>query len=222
MRIQLILSPNTEDIPFNHLHQITGALHKWLGENHVHDSLSLYSFGWLRGGQSQQGKLKFSNGATWNISFFDDALSRQLLKGILNDPSMAFGMSVAEIREVPIPTFGSQQRFYTDSSAIVVRRKREDGSREYLLSDSLAANEIMTNVLRKKLELAGFAGKDLNVQVAFDRTYLNARTRKVTIKGIDHKGSECPVIVEGTPEAIHFAWLVGIGDLTGSGFGALR
>jgi CRISPR/Cas system endoribonuclease Cas6 (RAMP superfamily) len=27
--------------------------------------------------------------------------------------------------------------------------------------------------------------------------------------------------VEGTPEAVQFAWTVGAGELTGSGFGAL-
>jgi len=222
MRYQLILTPNTELVPFNHLHQLTGALHKWLGENTVHDGLSLYSFGWLRGGEIRRGHLQFLQDATWNISFFDDDLARGLLKGILDDPAVAFGMNVAEVREIAPPSFGSQHRFYTDGSAIVVRRKRVDESREYLYSDSLAANELMTQLLRKKLTQAGFTGNDLSVQVAFDRTYLRPRTRLVTIKGTAHKGNECPVIVEGTPEAIEFAWLVGVGDLTGSGFGALQ
>lgn len=47
MRLHLRLSPNTTPVSFDHLHQLTGALHKWLGENEVHDELSLYSFGWL-------------------------------------------------------------------------------------------------------------------------------------------------------------------------------
>jgi len=222
MRYQLILSPNTEPVPFNHLHQLTGTLHKWLGENTIHNELSLYSFGWLYGGERQKGALDFPKGASWAISFFDDDLSKKLLKGILEDASVAFGMSVLEVKEVAPPRFGSQHLFYTDGSAVLVRRKRDDNTKEYLFSDSLAANEILTLLLRKKLAQAGFTGKDLNVQVAFDRAYQHPRIRKVTIKEAEHKGSECPVIVEGTPEAIHFAWLVGIGDLTGSGFGALR
>ena len=40
------------------------------------------------------------------------------------------------------------------------------------------------------------------------------------VKGIQHKGSICPVIIEGTPEALQFAWLVGVGELTGSGKGS--
>jgi CRISPR/Cas system endoribonuclease Cas6 (RAMP superfamily) len=30
------------------------------------------------------------------------------------------------------------------------------------------------------------------------------------------------VVVTGTPEAVQFAWTVGVGELTGSGFGALK
>ncbi|MFN8343953.1 MAG: CRISPR-associated endoribonuclease Cas6 [Spirosomataceae bacterium] len=222
MRYQLILSSNTEPVPFNHLHKLTGTVHKWLGENTVHDGLSLYSFGWLKGGQVRKGTLFFPQGAGWNISFFNDELAKQLLKGILNEPSVAYGMRVQEVREIlPLP-FSKQHIFQTDGSAVVARQKRADDTREYLLWDSLAANEVLTNLLRKKLNQAGFTGEHLNARVAFDRAYPNPRTRKITVKDIEHKGSECPVIVEGTPEAIHFAWLVGIGDLTGSGFGALR
>ncbi len=222
MRIQLQLSSNNEPVPYNHLHKLTGSIHKWLGANAAHDGLSLYSFGWLRGGQPKRESLHFSIGASWNISFHDDELSRQLIKGIMVDPSVAHGMAVQEVREIAPPTFSKQHIFATDGSAVLARRKREDGSREYLLWDSLAANEILTHLLRRKLEVAGFTGEHLEVRVAFDRAYARPRARMASIKGIKHKGSECPVIVEGTPEAIHFAWLVGVGDLTGSGFGALR
>ncbi len=222
MRVQLVLSPNTESLPFNHLHQLTGTIHKWLGENAVHDGLSMYSFGWLRGGEVRKGSLEFQKGANWNISFFDDELAKQLLKGVLNEPSVAYGMQVLQVNEIAPLFFGKQHIFHTDGSAILARQKRADNTREYLFWDSLAANELLTNLLRKKLSQAGFTREHLNVRVAFDRTYSNPRTRKISIRNIEHKGSECPVIIEGTPEAIHFAWLVGIGDLTGSGFGALR
>lgn len=222
MRYQLILSPNTEPVPFNHLHQLTGTVHKWLGENTVHNGLSLYSFGWLRGGEVRKSNLLFPQGASWNISFFDDELAKQLLKGVLNEPSVAYGMQVQEVREIPPLLFNKQHIFQTDGSAVLARQKRTDDTREYLLWDSLAANEVLTNLLRRKLNQAGYTGEHLNARVAFDRAYKTPRTRKITIKDVEHKGSECPVIVEGTPEAIHFAWLVGIGDLTGSGFGALR
>lgn len=44
MRIQLKISPNKEVVPFGYQHLLTGAIHKWLGENQEHGSSSFYSF----------------------------------------------------------------------------------------------------------------------------------------------------------------------------------
>ncbi len=222
MRLQLQLTPNTQPVPFDHLHQLTGALHKWLGQNDIHDGLSLYSFGWLRGGEQRKDTLTFLKGATWNISFYDDDKARQLLKGMLDKPDLGFGMQIFEIREVEPPAFQEQHYFMTDGSAIVLRQKRPDGSRAYLLWDDPVTDEALTQSFRRKLTTAGFDGEDLDVTVRFDRYYHSARSRKIAIKGTHHRGSECPVIIEGTPEAQYFAWTAGLGELTGSGFGALR
>ena len=221
MRLQLHLSPNTEPVPFNHLHCLTGALHKWLGPNNVHDGISLYSFGWLSGAKSHSGKLLFPTGSHWHISFYDDNVAKQLLQGILKAPTLFAGMHVTQVQELATPAFGNFYRFNTDRSAILARQSRPDGSREYLLWDNSRSDDVLTHLLRRKLEVAGFDPEHRDVQVRFDRSYRKARSRKVTIKGTDHKGSECPVWVAGTPEAVQFAWLVGLGDLTGSGFGGL-
>lgn len=222
MRLQLHLSPNTRPVPFDHLHQLTGAIHKWLGPNDLHDGLSLYSFGWLRGGEKRKHELAFPKGATWNISFHNDGEARQLLKGMLDEPTLGFGMKLLEIREIEPPAFQQHQYFMTDGSAIVVRQKRPDGSRAYLLWDDPITDEALTQSLRRKLTMAGFGGEDLKIAVRFDRDYHSARTRKIAIKGTSHRGSECPVIIEGTTKAQYFAWTAGLGELTGSGFGALR
>ena len=51
MRLNLKLTANTGDpVPYNHLHWLTGFLHRCVGESTLHDQLSLYSFGWLGGG----------------------------------------------------------------------------------------------------------------------------------------------------------------------------
>lgn len=222
MRLQLQLTPNIQPVPFNHLHQLTGTIHKWLGQNDIHNGLSLYSFGWLHGGEIRKDGLTFPRGTQWNISFFNDAHSRQLLKGLLAEPTAIFGMDIFEVREVEPPDFREQHPFMTDGSAIVVRQKRPDGSREYILWDNPGSDEALTQSFRRKLANAGFAGEDLDVTVRFDREYKKARTRKITIKGTNHRGSECPVIIEGTANAQYVAWTAGLGELTGSGFGALR
>ena len=139
----------------------------------------------------------------------------------MQDPEVAYGLRVFEVQEQAVPAFSGCYRFLVDGP-VLARRKRDDGGQEYLLWDDPAADAALTRVLRWKLKRAGYAGDDLEATVQFDRTYARPRSKLATIKGIRHKGSECPVVVTGTPEAVRFAWLVGAGELTGSGFGALR
>lgn len=226
MRLNLTLSPNTEPVSFNHLHRLTGTLHKWLGpDNDLHDGPSLYSVGWLKGGRGEDGALTFPEGARWRLSFWDEAAAKQVLEGLLQDPSVFAGMRVAEAQQQETPAFTGGYRFDVDAP-VVARRRRDDGSREYLLFDDERADAALTRTLRGKMRAAGLGIDPGEVRVRFDRGYDGADTKLATIeKGgheIHHKGSVCPVIVEGPPEASRFAWNVGVGALTGSGFGALK
>ena len=58
-------------------------------------------------------------------------------------------------------------------------------------------------------------------EIRFDEKYLNPKTKLVDIKGTKLKTNICPVLIEGDEEALKFAWNVGVGELTGSGLGAL-
>ena len=222
MRLNLKLTANTEPVPFNHLHRLTGCLHKWLGQNDLHDDLSLYSFGWLSGGAAENGHLAFPRGAAWRVSFYETEMARRLLDGLMQDPEVFAGLRVFEAKEQAVPALSGSYRFKTDGSPVLARRRRDDGSRAYLLWDDEAADAVLTRTLRRKLKAAGFEDEHLEAEVQFDRTYAGARSKVTEIKGAKHKGSICPVVVTGTPEAVRFAWTVGAGELTGSGFGALR
>ena len=226
MRLNLTLSPNTDPVPFNHLHWLTGTLHKWAGSgNALHDGPSLYSVGWLKGGHAEEGALTFPDGARWRLSFWDADAAKQVLDGILQDPSVCAGMRVVEAQQQTTPSFSGGYRFDVDAP-VVARRRRDDGSREYLLYDDERADAALTRTLRAKMRATNLDVDSSEVKVRFDHGYDGARTKLATIeKGgheVHHKGSECPVIVEGPPEASRFAWNVGVGELTGSGFGAVK
>jgi len=223
MRLNLALSPSTDPVPFNHLHRLTRTLHAWAGsDNDLHDGLSLYSFGWLHGAQARSGALHFPEGSRWRLSFHDVSAAKDVMDGILHDPSVTAGMRVVEVQEQAVPAFSDGYRFKTDKAPVIARRRRDDDSREYLLHTDEAADAVLTHTLRHKMQVAGLDADPTAVTVRFDRSYDGARPKVAEIKGIKHKGSLCPVIVEGPPAAVRFAWLVGIGELTGSGFGALR
>lgn len=222
MRLNFRLTGNTEPVLPSYLSALRSAVHRWLGPNDLHDGLSLYSFSTLYGGRWRGSGPVFRNGAVWRLSFADACAARRASAGVLGDPHVAFGMRVYEVAEQAPPSLGSVYRFEADSP-VLVRAKRQDETREHLAWDDPRADDALTHVLRRKLRAAGFDGEHLQARAGFDRSYRGAKTKVVEVQpGLRYKGNVCPVIIAGTPEAVRFSWLVGAGDLTGSGMGALR
>lgn len=222
MRIHLRLSTSTNPVPFDHLHRLLGVLHRWLGpDNPEHDAMSLYSMGWLQGGKVINGALQFPHGASWILGFHGYDPTRRLTEGILQDPRVFCGLRVQSMEKIPMPAFRSPHTFRV-GSPVIARMHRPDRTVEYVLWDDPRADAALTATLRAKLEAAGFTGPHLDAEVSFDRSYRRARPKLIAIKGTKHKGSLCPVILTGTPEVLAFAWTCGVGELTGSGFGALQ
>jgi len=219
MRLHLKLTPNTQPVDFNYQHKLTGNLHKWLGQNDLHDKISLYSFSWLRGDvETSSDGLNFPQGARWFISFWENEYSSDLIEGIVDKPSVAYGMEVDEVQIVKPPEFKDKWRFKV-SSPVLVRKNRDDDTREHLTYKDDDAGDYLKRTLTRKLQEAGVVHDDFKIE--FDKSYSGARTKLIELKGTKLKANLCPILMEGDPEAIKFAWNVGIGELTGSGFGAL-
>lgn len=219
MRIYLNLSKNTQIVPFNYQQKIVGAFHKWLGENELHDDISLYSLSWLSRGIPTRGGLNFPRGSTLYISSPQKDLHKKAIDGIFNDQYINWGMKVETVQMKPTPDFGTKQLFLAQSP-ILIKRKREDSAHhQYYFPDDPEANELLTETLHRKLERIGLS---TNVSVKFDETYPKPIVKKIIYRNIDIKATICPVIVEGAAEAVAFAWDVGIGNSTGIGFGALK
>lgn len=219
MRIYLHTTPNTEPVPYNYQPALVGALHKWMGRNEHHDSLSLYSLSWLSPGRARTGGLHWQEGASFSFSTPDPELIKCLIDGIQGDETIAWGMSVAEIVLRPTPEFGNTHTFLLESPVLIKRNTSERENRFFYPQDE-EADDLLTETLKHKLSKAGMG--ELPVTVGFDHSYSNIRTKGATYKGIHNKGTLCPVIVQGDPRAVAFAWEVGVGNCTGIGFGAVK
>jgi CRISPR-associated endoribonuclease Cas6 len=220
MRIYLHLSPNKEIVPFNYQQSLVGAFHKWLGENELHDDISLYSLSWLTGGKMRRDKrgLDFRNGAQFSISAPNPDLLQDSIRGIFKGADIRWGMKVEEVRARPTPDFGEAQRFMLNSPILIKRKLEGVKQDEYYLYDHPEANKLMTETLQSKLAKADLSQ---NVSVRFDPDYRNPQTKMVRYKSLGIQASMCPVIVEGDARAVSFAWECGVGNSTGIGFGCL-
>lgn len=218
MRLHLRTTPSNSVIQFNYQPMLTGVLHKWLGKNSVHDSLSFYSFSWLKGGEATKGGLHFQNGAYFFISAFDARILSQIVNGIKEAPEIANGLVVREIFIQDDPEFTKQCTFLF-ASPILVKRRIEEREVHFKFDDE-QSDGYLTDTLKRKLRKAGLS--DETVSVSFDKTYHSPRTKIIYYKKVGNKVNLCPVKITGDPEQIAFAWNVGIGNSTGIGFGAVK
>ncbi len=221
MRIILQLSPNKELVPFNYQQTLVGAFHKWIGPNELHDDISLYSLSWLHGGKMNKNKtgLNFGGGATFCISSPLEDLHKKAIDGIFKDQHIRWGMKVDQVILQAPPQFGAQHRFFLNSPVLVKRNVDGHQHQQYFYPGDQDVNTCLTDTLKRKLSRLNMSQE---VSVSFDESFRPYKIKKTTFNNIDIKAAECPVIIKGDPEAIQFAWQVGVGHGTGIGFGCLR
>lgn len=221
MKIRVQFSGNTETLPFNYSYRLCGLFHHWLGVNDLHGKISLYSLGWLKGRAAvQDGGLNFIGGAAWDIGIHNSGISEQLIRGLLLKDFVFHGMRIRRVDRLSPPDFKEKNHRFLAGSPIFLRKLEDDGNRTHVIYNDPESDNILNRIIHKKADEAGFdSGKKLNMK--FDRSYRNPKTKLVEIKGIKNRASVCPVIAEGPPEALEFLWEVGAGELTGVGFGSL-
>lgn len=197
---------------------ITGALHKWLGRNNIHDDVSLYSFSWLMGGNASKEGIRFNKEGRFFISLFDDVVLKKIIKGIQSDPFIGYGLSVKEVIIQEEPDFKQETTFFCASPVFV--KRMVDGKEVHFTYDNEESDKYLTETIKTKLKKAGLS--DNNVTVKFDRSYHSPKTKVIYYNEIGNRANICPVKINGTQEQIRFAWNVGVGNSTGIGFGALK
>lgn len=219
MRLYIKISNSNEVIDYNYQPLLTGCVHKWLGENNKeHGNVSLYSFSLLQNVDAVKSGIKLKSGSFFMLSFHDVNLVKIVVNNILDDPGMFFGAKVYDIQIQDTPVFSERERFLL-ASPILIKRYKGDENIHYTFLDN-NSDEYLTETLKTKAKIAGINSE--NLKVYFDRSYHSPKTKIITYKGIQNKVNICPVIIEGSPEMIGFAWNVGLGNSTGIGFGSLK
>jgi len=218
MRIHITLTKTENLIPFNYQPMLTGALHKWIGQNALHDDVSLYSFSWITGADISNRGLQFKKEGNFFISSYKSELLEKVISGIQSDPSIGHGLFAKEVIIQKEPEFKNEATFFC-ASPVFIKRRVDDTIKHYTYKDD-ESGILLTETLVTKLEKAGLPANGVSVE--FDKKYHSPKTKVIYYNEIGNRVSICPVIVKGTPEQIAFAWNVGVGNSTGIGFGALK
>jgi CRISPR-associated endoribonuclease Cas6 len=219
MRLYFKTSFNNKPIPWDYQHFLVGAFHKWMGkENKEHDSgPSLYSISWLSGAVTTKKGLSFPDGAYFFFSSHSGDLCDRIISGVRESNELFSGLKVEEITIADRPKFTEREYLYSASPILI--RKKEGDKFIHMQWDDEESDNRLTEVIHTKMKIAGLSG---NLQIKFDKEYKKAKTKVVNYKDIKNKANVCPVIVEGDPELIRFAYNVGIGESTGATFGSVK
>ncbi len=222
MKLKIECKSNSELIPFSYQYELASCVHKWLGENNAeHGNMAFFSFSGFAGGEAVEHGIKFKQATTWSFSAIDNRLLAKVVEGIQKDPRLFRGFEVSKVMMQEEPEFTNQMRFYA-ASPVLLKKTEEKGRVKYLIFSDLESAESLTANMCHKLDVYGKPEWKENLNIKFDEQYPGAKTKLIDIKGIKNRGSVCPVIISGMPEAIRFAWHVGVGSSNGMGFGFLN
>ncbi|MDO4695401.1 CRISPR-associated endoribonuclease Cas6 [Porphyromonas sp.] len=235
MRIHTRIETNKRTaITFDHQPALVGVIHKWLGENKLHGETSLFSFSPIRGGRfdKDQGGLIFEGQAFLSIAAHDPSILLRLIKGIQESPDLSIdtpngwqsnpfdGFRAVDVVIEEDPEDLTQQEQFSLYSPIFLKKQLPDGSFKHILYDHPEAGELMTTLLRRKMEIAGLSDPTLDVR--FDLSYPTPKSCLISYKKVKNRASLCPVLIRGSHESKVFARNVGLGHSTGIGFGTLK
>lgn len=219
MKIDITLTKNTTPVPFNYQKKLTGCVHTWIGKNNLeHGRPSFYSFSWLKNVKAVRQGLQLTPSSYVTLSFYELELTKQVVSGIMKHPNVFSGIKVKAVYLGDQPNFGTRERFIVDSPVFIKRFIGEKKEKHYTYKDK-ESGMLLTETLKNKLRTKGL--DDTGVQVEFDTSYSNPKSKVITYGPVRNKVSICPVYISGTPEQIAFAYQVGVGNSTGIGFGAL-
>lgn len=218
MRIHIKTTKNNVLVPFNYQHKLVGVLHKWLGINNLHGTMAMYSFSWLMNATPNENGLEYPNGAAFFISFHSEEYCKKVIRSILNDPEMCYGLRVVDVAIEDDPDL-SDKTVFNCASPVFMRRFNDEGDQHYTYINEISG-EFLKETLHNKMEKAGLA-PDETLSIRFDINAVNKKIKLIDYKGIKNRVCQCPIIIEAKPETKLFAWNVGLGNSTGIGFGAI-
>lgn len=219
MRLKLYFGKSDKVFKGDEIYDYTlSFLHKCLGENNkYHNSFSQYSITHPLGYKMADGGIHYPNGSYMHINSNNDDFLNSIVKGIINNKKL----SIADM-----PYCGMEMTDYNVHSdydlvrAVTPILLKPKNSRKFITyKDSEDYFKMLEEQCRKKLLHCGFEENKVN-KLKFIPFHLeNAKTKCVKFKKACFPASQLMFVVQGDKTLRKNLYEMGIGNLTGCGFG---
>lgn len=172
--------------------KLLGFVHKIIGENNIHDGISLYSYSNV-------------HNDSFTFAALDENLYLRILDNFYKNMKMWDGCTLKSIDVLQI--FNEKQIFKCASPFFI-----KDKNNNHLIFKQ--ANLRAEAILLKKANFAGINLNKFEIDFIFFR-----KTKLIKIHDVNNKCFISSVKIKGDQKTIDFATKVGIGNSTGCGFG---
>ena len=219
MRLRINLTHPTQDVPVNNQHQMNGFIYAILGnDNPYHDSVSDYSISSLQGGKLKDDKLTLSfeeSNPHFYVASQNSAFIGDFVLGTKRENISVFGMKIDNIDI----TYDFRPHDYCDDiitiSPILIRGKDD---RKIQFDSPEWSVEIMRNCTGK-LRHQGIEDKTFRIELVATG---KPKKKCVWVGDVFNPCSSVRLRVYGKKKTREALYNLGIGNSTGSGFGAVK
>jgi len=218
MRIKVKFTQNDKPIPVNNQHIVNGYIHKCLGENNpYHDKPSDYCITNLRGGKLNSDKqtLNFVNGAEIIITSTNEEFMNNIIKGIMMNKSIGFGMNLNGIDFVEKEQLFDDYNIFRTLTPVLLK---ENGN-FITVNDDVFKETLKKRMINKLSKID--PSLDLNGFDIIINKHKSNKTKLIKVKSVFNKVSQFDIIVKSNKKVAEIIYNYGIGQSTGSGFGSV-
>lgn len=218
MRQIVRLKGTNQVLPFDYFSLLTSYIHKCLGENNkYHDVMSNYAISSLYGTKMTPDKsgLDFSNGGYFTISSLDNEFIITLLTGIVKNRILFHDIKFDYFDDIN-EQFHDGWNHFSTLSPIILRKKTECGHEFSIFSD-VDFEHLLEEQTKRKLKTLFNVDADLKINVNVN----SGKTKNVRIHNSKNTTNYCQISILCNKDIANMIYNIGIGQLTGCGFGTL-
>lgn len=223
MRIKLVFSKNTENVP-NNQNVVNSYIHDSLGRNNkYHDSKSDYCISRMMGGVIVNGgrDVNYPNGGFIIVTSPDMEFLNNILLGVMNNSDFGYGMTFKNVINIEEKFYNGWNFFKTTDMGFILRKKTKIGEENkfWTLEDENFTDVVKEHIVRKFSKINPRLNFN-NLKVEITKHPKHIVTKRY-VKNVPNDTNVCQISIHADKNVAKTIYNYGLGQSTGSGFGTL-